>query len=107
MPNDRPAAPAARAAAAGPNGKAAHATPLRWVPPGFKTRNPRPPRPTGPWRKSSTRSTEPTRAATQRQASSGSTGLTHLYLLWEEMLHHFQVAEKATPATQRERHCKD
>jgi hypothetical protein len=92
MPNHRPALPAAQAAdAARPNGEAAHATPLRWVPPGFKTE---------------TLGRDAQKALAEvvnpvyeqlvlqpRDSLERSTGLTHLYLLWEEMLHHFQVAK--------------
>jgi hypothetical protein len=92
MPNDRPPQPAARApAAAGPNGEAAHATPLRWVPPGFniKTLGPR-------VQQALAEVVNPVYEQLVLQPSDSlerSTGLTHLYLLWEEMLHHFQVAE--------------
>jgi hypothetical protein len=89
MPNHRPAPPAAHAA--GPNGEAARATPLRWVPPGFKIET------LGPGaQKALAEVVNPVYEQLVLQTSDSlerSTGLTHLYLLWEEMLHHFQVAE--------------
>jgi len=92
MPNHRPPPPAAKpAATAGPNGETARATPLRWVPPGFK---------------SETLGRDTQKALAEvvnpvyeqlvlqpRDCLERSTGLTHLYLLWEEILHHCQVAE--------------
>jgi hypothetical protein len=105
MPNHRPAPSAARAAAAaGPNGEAARATPLRWVPHGFKTET------LGPHaQKALAEVVNPVYEQLVLQPSDSlerSTGLTHLYLLWEEMLHHFQVAESYSNDP-RERHLKD
>jgi hypothetical protein len=101
MPNHRPAPPAA---AAGPNGEAPHATPLRWVPPGFKTAT------LGPRaQKALAEVVNPVYEQLVLQPSDSlerSTGLTHLYLLWEEMLHHFQVAESYSNDP-RERSLKD
>jgi hypothetical protein len=89
MPNHRPAPPAAHVA--GPNGEAPHATPLRWVPPGFKLET------LGrDAQKALAEVVNPVYEQLVLQPSDcleRSTGLTHLYLLWEEMLHHFQVAE--------------
>jgi hypothetical protein len=105
MPNHRPAPPAAQAtAAAGPNGQAAKPTPLRWVPPGFKTET------LGrDAQKALAEVVNPVYEQLVLQPSDSlerSTGLTHLYLLWEEMLHHFQVAESYSNDP-RERHLKD
>jgi hypothetical protein len=101
MPNHRPAPPAA---AAGPNGQAAKATSLRWVPPGFKTAT------LGPdAQKAMAEVVNPVYEQLVLQPSDSlerSTGLTHLYLLWEEMLHHFQVAESYS-SDPRERSLKD
>jgi hypothetical protein len=105
MSNHRPAPPAAPvAAAASPNGEAARATPLRWIPPGFKTET------LGQnAQQALAEVVNPVYEQLVLQTSDSlerSTGLTHLYLLWEEMLHHFQVAESYS-SDPRERSLKD
>jgi hypothetical protein len=93
MPNDRPprpAGPSAAATHAASNGETSGTSPLRWVPAGFKLETL-----SQEQQKALAEVVNPSYEDLVRRPRDGlerSTGITHLYLLWAEMLLHFQVA---------------